>query len=394
MALKINRGNNLVIDLGSYSIKFLVGSYSQNQLKINDMFSVRTPENSFVDGKIIDSKSLSTAIKDAISQHSVKCKKTIVTFSSTEVIQRDMTVPKLNYEDTIGLIRYDISQYLPINVADYDVTYVVESSILEEGVEKYNVVSYIVKKSIIDQLYDLIKSCSLEPIALDLHSNAVSKFANFLHNYTNGNSALRSKPDKTLALVDVGYRTMLIDVIVGNKVELSRSINMGYYNQDKLIADKFGLSMDEAENFRRDKLSDELDQLKVLYDQIKYVDFENDSIDKARYNIGEGMMSFEEKQLFELLRDCMREYEDMGEELSKVLQYYYTRNKDNKIDSVLFHGASALNQSLIDHLSSILDYEAGTVKFADELAVRFPETSSNKLAFVNTIGALIRREEG
>lgn len=396
MAIKTSKGPHLVIDMGSYSLTFMVGVHSQNTIKISKCFDVKTPTGAYSNGRIENFEALSGAIKDALNEHQVKAKDTIITFTSTEVIQREMTVPKLSYEDTIGVIRYDISQYLPINIDEYDITYMTMSSVLEAGVEKYNVVAYVVKKQTVDAFYELLKSCGLNPMALDLHSNAISKFHSFaLANFQPGKSLMNSdtNPD-VYAYIDIGYNNLLIDIVSNGQIALSRSIGLGFYAQDKLISDTFGVTLSEAEEFRREKISDEIEQLKELYEEIKLVDLENPEIELALLNFGDSRQTMDEKKaLFIVLRDCMRQYDLMASEIAKVLQYYVSRSEKNHVDRVIFHGSSAENTGIIHYLKGILGYESSSVNFDEIKNVQFPDGIERKFAYCYSIGALIRRKE-
>lgn len=390
------KGPRLVIDLGSYSLTFMVGVQSQNSIKISKCFDVKTPTGAYSNGRIENFEALSTAIKQALSEHQVKAKDTIITFTSTEVIQREMTVPKLSYEDTIGVIRYDISQYLPINIDDYDITYMTISSILENGIEKYNVVAYVVKKQTVDVFYELIKSCGLNPVALDLHSNAIAKFHNFVMSGSGAGKNLMNTDagSEIYAYIDIGYNNLLIDIVSSGQIVLSRSIGIGFYAQDKLISDTFGVTLEEAEEFRREKISNEIEQLKELYEEIKLVDLENPEIELALLNFGNDEQTMDEKKaLFIVLRDCMRQYDLMASEIAKVLQYYVSRSEKNHVDRVIFHGSSAENTGLIHYLRGILGYESSSVNFDEIKNVQFPDNINKKFSYCYSIGALIRRKE-
>lgn len=396
MAIKTQKGPHLVIDLGSYSLTFMVGIYTQNSIKISKCFDVKTPDGAYSNGRIEDFEALSSVIKQALSDHQVKVKDTIITFTSTEIIQREMTVPKLGYEDTIGVIRYDISQYLPINIDDYDIAYMTTASVLEAGVEKYNVVAYVVKKQTVDVFYELIKSCGLNPLTLDLHSNAISKFHNFAMTALAGGKSLMNseKTSDVYAYIDIGYNNLLIDIVSGGQIVLSRSIGIGFYAQDKLISETFDVSLHDAEEFRREKISDEIEQLKELYEELKLVDLENPETELALLNFGDDGQSMDEKKaLFIVLRDCMRQYDLMASEISKVLQYYVSRSEKNHVDRVIFHGSSAENTGLIHYLKGILGYESSSVNFDEIKNIQFPDNIDKKFSYCYSIGALIRRKE-
>ncbi len=64
MALSKKNETYLVLDLGSYSIKVVLGTYDGTSIKVKKAFTVDTPDGTYYDGKVNDIESIATEIKN------------------------------------------------------------------------------------------------------------------------------------------------------------------------------------------------------------------------------------------------------------------------------------------------------------------------------------------
>ncbi len=383
----------LVIDFGSYSIKFIVTSTVGDVLTVHNAFSIPVPEASYSNGVILDPKSIVSVIKEALSVNSVSAKDVIVTFNSTELITRNWTVPKLSSEDMLGIIKYEISQYLPIQIDDYDIVYKVVDTVVEDGVDKYNIDSYIVKKELVSGFYDVLKECGLTPIVLDVHSNAISKLAK--HVEIDGVSSVSVEGEEiTRVFIDIGYNNVLIDVFNGEKNVLTRVINKGFFGLDTMISEKLNISLTEAEDLRIQKFSGGLNQLVELYEKIKFIDFQQEEIDK--YDCGlastRKIMSEQEKSLFDSLKETVGYFYEMASEINKVLGYYLSRNTSNKIDIIYYYGSSMVNENMFEFFSDNVEFESRTLQLDKLKSVSNKQDVELSISYANAVGAAFRRK--
>lgn len=397
---------HVVLDLGSHSIKVLLGIYDGYTVKVKKAFRVEMPDGAYYDGRISEPVTVATLIKNALKDHGIKEKKCIVTFNSKDVIQREMTVPQLSYEDTVGLIRFEISQYLPIEVDEYDIAYktlskktIKENNHEEEASDEENndidnvvIISYVVKKDLVEELHAMIMACGLEPVYLDFHSNSISKFVKHIKG-RDSRRILSSGEHTTVALIDLGHKNILIDIVEDNNVVLSRNVDMGFLDQDVLISKSFGVDLKEAERIRQEKFSNRMVELYYIYEKIKNVAFDSPSLTKETLGIGVGAVSEEDKKLFAFLADSMLMYDEAVSEISKVLQYYTNRSSSNKIDRVLLYGASVTDSSVLEFFNMLLDFQVEAINFDRIPNISFAGNVTNKGAYVNALGALIRFKE-
>ena len=147
-------------------------------------------------------------------------------------------------EEMDTVIRYEIQQFLPINMSDYLIQYVVldEVVINEEKKLKLNVITFPEKIAL--SYYELLKKCQLKPYALDLSYNAIGKLANY-SNLLKG----VSNEEGTLAFVDIG--SQFIDLSIFNKrnIQFTRLIKSGSTAIENRVSELSNLSIKSTVSF-------------------------------------------------------------------------------------------------------------------------------------------------
>jgi type IV pilus assembly protein PilM len=210
----------LAIDLGGHSVKFAVGIFSQGKLKIQSAFIERLPAESYENGIIKDAIAVEFCIKNAIKRMKVKEKYAVVTIESSEVIKREITVPKVDTADLMDLITYEVGQYLPIDVNNYVIQYKIIGEEKQNEKEMFQILIGAMPKEMVKHHYDLLATCGLEPVAMDVHTNAVTKLVEVLQ----GSLTFNSK--KSVAYIDFGYHRTDVNVFEGTRNRLNRIIRM------------------------------------------------------------------------------------------------------------------------------------------------------------------------
>ncbi|MGL5378335.1 type IV pilus biogenesis protein PilM, partial [Clostridium sp.] len=161
----------VAFDIGEKTIKVAEGSYFKESLVINNLIEIPTPVDVVSDGKIENVEYLAGILSFNLKESSVSAKDAICTTNSSLIINREIIIPKVEEDEYETVIRFEIQQYLPINLDDYVIQYTLLEEI--EGVEdmgkvkvRVNVVSFPEKMSY--SYYDLLTKANLSPYALDV----------------------------------------------------------------------------------------------------------------------------------------------------------------------------------------------------------------------------------
>ena len=169
----------LSIDFGSHCIKLVEGKFQKDKLIINKIFQVPNPDGCISDGKIINKDLVIDTIDFLIKENNIKAKDIIFTTNSSSIINRDIVIPKVRLEEMETVIRYEIQQYLPINLDEYIVQFIILDEVLDGKDEKLKVNVSSFPKKVAEEYYNVINSLELNAYALDVEYNVIGKLANY-----------------------------------------------------------------------------------------------------------------------------------------------------------------------------------------------------------------------
>ena len=293
--------NVVAFEIGSKHIKIVEGKYSKDKLSIYKMGQVETPMASIEDGAIIDERALVNTLQVAINQLGIKSKDAVVTSNSSSIIDREIIIPAVDESEMESVIKYQILQYLPINLDEYIVEYVVIDKLVDsEGPKlKVNVISY--PKDIVNGYYKLIKSLGLNPYVLDVTYNSLKKIVNHTGMIKNGGQT------GTVAFVDMGATSINVTIFKRGQLDFTRIIKSGGETIDQALSSRLDMSIKSTESMKMDKGN--------------LLDIQDD--DEVNVIIKETV-------------------DEMIGELEQILQFASNKNGENVDEVVIYGGASKL----------------------------------------------------
>ncbi len=329
-------------DFESESIKVVEGRYVNGQLKVTNYFKVPT-QGALEDGRIVNEKLLVKNLATALKEHQVKAKYVVCTLNSTQIINRELFVPVVEEDELDTVVRFEIQQFLPINLSDYLVQYVILDQVEVNGEPrlKLNVVTFPEKMAA--TYYKVLKEVGLKPYALDVTYNALGKLANYaelLNDVTDLEGAV--------AFVDMGAQSIDLNIFTNGNVQFTRLIKSG------------GMTINER-----------LNQLPDM--SIKSAA----SLENAHLN-GDEVIS----------RILRLSVDEMMDELERVLQFYRNKSVGNQIDHIFILGGCSNIKGLEAYMSERLSIPTSQIKALKN--VEFLEEFTQNHQYANAIGALIR----
>lgn len=350
---KFNERSKLVlsIDLGSHSIKAVEGKLQKNTMSVNKLIEVKTPEGTFADGKIIDRDSIVTTLDKLIKSNNIRAKDVIFTTNSSSIINRDVLIPSVSEEEMDTVIRYEIQQYLPINLDDYVIQYVYLDEIVNDsGVKlKINVTAFPEKMAL--SYYNIIDSLGLNPYVLDVNYNSINKLANFSEFTLNKGQIIGG----TVAFVDMGATSINVSIFKNGKLDFTRMMKIGGDNIDYALSESMNISIK----------STELIKMK-----------EADLLDSDEGNI-------QTKSIQSVVNEVL-------EELERIIQFY--RNKSNSnIDKIYIFGGMSRLKNIDVYLNERLNVNVSKIKEIRNINLGNDALFTKDLSlYLNSIGAIIR----
>jgi type IV pilus assembly protein PilM len=340
----------VAFDIGSSTIKIVEGMYYKKDLIIYKYITVSAPKGAIIDGEIKKEEELKNRLFKVLKENGIKAKHAICTTNSSLIINREISIPKVEPEEMDTVIRYEIQQYLPINLEDY----ILQATILNEkeadDVKKLEVRVIAYPEKIARGYYNLLSKLDLKPYALDVNYNAVSKFINI----TGINNEFEHKLDDAIAFIDFGANTIDVNIYRNGHLDFTRIIKDCGNEIDEILVERNQLQENEMESFKRNNidLRDELEPINIFTKQI---------------------------------------VDEWIEKIEKIIQFYKNRNMDNKLESIFIFGGSSKINGIAEYMTERLDIRT-RIKGISKLTFKSSDDGKPIDDYINVIGSVIRNE--
>lgn len=335
----------LSFDIGSEKIKIVVGKFYKGKFTIEKLITADTPEDSIQDGNIMNLPALEYFVMQKLSNENIKVKDAICTNNSTLIINREIVIPEVQDDEIDTVVKYEIQQYLPLNMNDY----IIQSKVIEKAeIEDKKglrtlVITYPDKMA--NTYYNFFTNVGLKPVALDISYNSLNKL---LNNSRKINDREYNSKD-TLAFIDLGANSLGVNIYKDGNLDFSRIIKSGGSNIDVAISKSLMLPINEAE--------------------------------KIKITIG-SLSNIEENEVNSIINDVVDEWIS---ELQRIIQFYRNRKMGNTIDKIYLYGGSASIKGIGEYITNKINISTEKVQSID--SINFNESIEK---YLNAIGALIR----
>ncbi|MFI5339964.1 MAG: type IV pilus assembly protein PilM [Candidatus Methylomirabilales bacterium] len=234
------------LDIGASSVKAVQlipvrGGHELVRLGIAPLH----PET-IVDGVIMDSGTVITAIQQIFTENQIKSKDVVVAVSGHSVIVKKIKVSRMKPEELEEQIPFEAEQYVPYAIEDVNLDFqILESTNLEAN--EMDVLLVAVKKDIINDYLSIISTAGLEAVVVDVDAFALQNAIEI---------AYEMEKSQVVGLVNLGGAVMNINILQGGMSEFTRDSALGGNRYTESIQKMLGLSYEQAESL---KLGEEVD---------------------------------------------------------------------------------------------------------------------------------------
>ena len=325
-----NKKMTISIEFRADEVRVVEGRYNKKNIIVNKCFSIPVPEGLYEDGVIKDMEKFTYTLQQGLSKNNVSRGDVYGVINSSNIIIREIRIPKVNEKQIAAILNYQLDEYLPVDPEGYVVQHIPLDIVEEEGVEKQNVMLVGVPKFMVETHLNLLQNLGLKPLALDYAGNAISKLIRFNDsiNGVYGN-------DITIACVDLEQESTALNITNKGLMNLSRVVKEEI---SPIVSETPFMTLDESYDSDVAVVSGLRGNLAALLDKI-----------------------------------------DM------VFRYYNSRETDKDIELILIYGNYSHTDGIEELMSSYFDIPCvklnvlDKVKFFGDLAI-----------YANAIGSLIR----
>lgn len=356
MTKKINKikKNLLGLEIGSSGLKLVQGDFIKDELVIRNVVMTSLPENIYSDGELTRPDVVVSAIKDSLKKNKIRSKECFCCVDSSLIITREVSIPNLNKENLQEMAKFEVEQYLPIDMDNYKVQALLvrEIEVDDKPIAEMLVTAF--PKKLIAQLHEVISQCGLRPVILDTQANAFGKLIENQYKI-NGNDYHR---DSVTAFIDFGFESINVHIFHKGKFRFSRILHYGGRDLDMNISKFMDMDIDEARN------------RKLLIHNINY------TVDEQS----------EDAQLINVVKST---FSSWLEEVGKIFRYFTSRNTgSNNIEYIYIYGGLSNINGINDFIESFFKIPTNKVKKISSVDFQ-PSIEISEV--LNTLGVFYRR---
>ena len=290
--MRLGRKKNIVgLDIGSSAVKLveLKGGKGGRCSLVHAAYAPLSPE-AIVEGTVMDSSLVVDVAKRLIQERGVKNPNFGISLSGISVAIRKIQVPAMSAEELDESIRWEAEQYLPFDVNDVNLDYV----ILGQDGDSMDVLLVAAKKDRVNDYTGIITQLGRLPALVDVDVFALQN----AYEYNYGASA-----SNVVALVNIGAHIMNVNIIAQAQTVFWRDIVFGGNAYTEAIQRELNLTREQAEAVKT----------------------------------GEQLGDHTPQTILGVLNGVS---EDLGAELQKTFEFFYTTSSHDHVDEVLLAGGS------------------------------------------------------
>lgn len=307
MAIKV-----LSIEIGQGLTRVAEMDYKTKNPKIYNCFTFETPQNVVQDGIVSRNEVFASLLKSECKKRKIKTNRVVFSVTSGRITNRDVKIPNVKKSQIQDVITANAADFFPVDMTQYHLVYNPASAVLTEDKKQLSLNLLAVPNEITNSYYDFALSCGLVLQALDYVGNSVCQVVR---------EALSAG---TSVVVKIDEKNTLITILQDGKTALQRTIGYGIDDAIETVRKNpaFGTGLSYA------------DAIEVLCGKTCIRRYLNTASDYREAEDTDRTITEARIQVTESLRYLMGN-------ISRVLEYYVSRNSGVVIETVALVGLGA-----------------------------------------------------
>jgi type IV pilus assembly protein PilM len=340
------------IKIGSSVTQVAEVDYGAKNPRIHHAFSFETPNGTVDDNGVHVTDVLIGQIRNGMTGAGMKSEKVIFTLTSSRVATRDVTIPMVKEKKIKTILIANSKDYFPVDLSEFQLVYrIIEKQKAEKQIK---LLVFAVPNSLVQSYVVLAKALDMQLVALDYLGNSIYQ------------AMMRSMSTDVSATISVDDSHSMITLIRDGQIALQRTIGYG---------------IDDAVR--------QLTQGPFARNGMSYMDA-LDMLRNGQY-IGDNLRA-ERDDAMNVRKGITSSLSMLVSNISRVLDYYFSRNADLELNRISLIGLGADCVGLDRLLSNELDVYVETArKFGQEdLGRGLERTGFHMAEYYSCIGSALK----
>jgi len=322
----------LVIDIGKTNIKLLEASMEEGKINVKNFSIIPTPRGSFADEMIVEDNTIAEEITKERKNKGFTATDAYVVISGDKIITREVILPKVPEKELNKIVRYEVEQYFPVDLSNYIVDYRVLNEVSIEDETKYKIYVAAAPEKMVESVITIAKQCKLYIEVVDIMGNVLSKLLTIEQSVNNS----IVQEGNSVAIIDLGATYSYIVINCLGVFQFGRGVWSGSSQITDVIASALGIDMSEAERIKIEKGE------RLIKDD------------------GIGLEFGGNTKI--LVRDISKVLNSLITDISKIIEYYQSRNPNNPVTKIYLTGGGANLGGICDFFKSSINVETEILK--------------------------------
>ncbi|SDM66971.1 pilus assembly protein PilM [Acetanaerobacterium elongatum] len=330
------------VDIGNSFIKIVNGEAKKGGVTVSKAVMVPTPAGFVSDGNLLNLQQLSETLLQTIKASGISSHTICFTVGSTEILHRELIVPKGDPKRMILVVQNEMFQHLS-GADQYSIDYLFNDTPVEDNPLMQRVNASGMPKKMATQYLTLTNALHLKPDSLQMHPSAVAKLLKSAS--VNGAAVAQ----KSFIVCDIGTSLMHLYLYSGNKLIFSRCIKNAFpeFLRSLLMLDGFDTPEQIAQN-----------------------------VDLSPAALAENTKLSFPAGLF---------ISSLSEEIQRMIQFSLSRRLNSPVEEIYLCGGVGSFKGLAANLSAQLDLPAAVV---DRLSTVSGALTENLSLYINAVAAI------
>ena len=326
--------------------------------RIRHCFCIQVPKGSVEDGQLRDTRNLAGILRKELSERGIRTKKVFFVVGSTRIASREVRIPLVKKNRIQSIIEANVTDYFPIDISKYVLSYsIIDIEEMQEQPPQYHLMVYAAPRSISRAYREFAENAGLTMTGINYTGDSI---------YHSVKGAF-SKGVHMLVKIELEFTS--ITIIRDGELALQRNINYG---------------MDSAVEAVRvfPVLGDRLDTdgaLKFLFEK-KCFYGALDVNESEEYKKDSQRADEEGRQLAEAKAEVTESLRYMIGNISRIMDYYISRNPGAVFDSIYCCGIGGQIRGLMALLGHELGQEVHRIRQLEDY--QLPDKKENEDLFL------------
>ena len=164
----------LSFDFSDRQINIVKGDNTANKIRIDNSASIQVPEDMIVNGEVIQLSGLSDLLLTTLKSEQMMDRDAVVTFSSSNIVFKELIVPKAKGNEFLQMVQNHMSQEMGIS-NEYAISYTVVGEAGEQNPGSLKVLATACPSSIVEGFRKLFAVMNINLRSVNIGCNSISR---------------------------------------------------------------------------------------------------------------------------------------------------------------------------------------------------------------------------